>query len=303
MSTEVIQELFHNVESTFETNLKEMQLNIHNRLKLIEEILNATKQKSPSAHHPELDKKLNDLGQALESLNEYTMSQVRTLAYNHDMLEKRVESMESSLRSASEALMTINNTIGSLQKRMDDERPVEAVEAEVEVEETQEAALNAEVDILATEAKAKATLAKAVETLAVEEEEEEEEEEVEDEVETGDEADNEEEEEELDLEAFTYKKKSYARDQNNNVYTVDEDGAADISEIVGIWNPTTKKIDPVPQEEATPELEAFEYQKKTYCRDEKNNVYSVDDDGCADISEIVGIWNPKTKKIERVPQA
>jgi len=235
-------------------------------------------------------KNLEAVASHVNSLEEYAMGEVRTLAYNHDMLEKRVELAESTLRTMVETLQTVNTTLGSLQKRMDDERPVEAVEAEVEVEETQEAALNADTDVVATETKAKKTLAKAVEELEEEEEEEEPEEE-------------EEEEEVPDLESFTYKKKTFARDSENNVYSVDAEGAADISEVIGIWNPVTKTIDPLPQEEETPELEAFEYQKKTYCRDAENNVYPVDADGCADISEIIGIWNPKTKKIDRVPNA
>ena len=267
-------------------------------MKVVEEILTAAKQTAPSGDHPELDKRLNDLEGAFESLNEYAMGQVRTLAYNHDMLEKRVELLESSMRNASEALLTINSTIGSLQKRMDDERPVEAAEVEAEIEETQEAALNADADAAATEAQAKVALAKAVEQL---EEEEDEADKADDEAE-----DDESEEEEPELEAFDYKKKTYARDVNNNVYAMDNDGCADTSEVIGIWNPVTKKIDAVPEEEVQeeePELEAFDYGKKTYARDQNNNVYVLDDEGCADTSQVYGIWNPKTKKIERVPNA
>ena len=109
-----------------------------------------------------------------------------------------------------------------------------------------------------------------------------------------------------ELEAFEYKKKTYARDQNNNVYSMDDEGCADTSEILGIWNPVTKKIDPVPQEEEQEEeleLEAFDYGKRSFCRDQHNKVYSLDDEGCADTSQVYGTWNPKTKKIERVPNA
>jgi len=285
MSTEVIQELCRNIETT-----------LHDRLTVIQDILKTTKQSSLTGDSSAVQAKLIELEHHITNVDEYAMGEVRSLAYNHDQLEKRVELLESSMRKAAETLLTLNHTIGFLQKRIDDERPVEAVEAEVEVEETQEAALNADADAVATEAKAKESMTRAVEELEdegddVDDEEEEEEEE------------EQEEEEELDLESFTYKKKTYARDQNNNVYNLDEEGSADVSEVVGIWNPTTKKIDPVPQEEEVPELEAFDYQKKTYCRDSENNVYSVDADGCADVSEIIGLWNPKTKKIERVPQA
>jgi chromosome segregation ATPase len=218
MSTEVVRELFRNFENT-----------LHDRLKVIEDILTATagaKHVSVSAAPVDLSEvegKISEAVRHIRSVEEYAMGEVRTLAYNHDMLEKRVVSLESSMRSAAETLLTINATIGSLQKRMDDERPVEAAEVEAEIEQTQEAALEEEV----------------VEEEVVEEEveEEAEEEEVEEE---------EEEQEELDLEVLEYRKRTYARDQHNNVYTMDDEGAADVSQIVGIWNPKTKKIDPVP---------------------------------------------------------
>jgi hypothetical protein len=279
MNPELVKELLRSFENK-----------LHDQLMVIQDILTMSKANTEAGDISFVKKNLEAVASHVNSLEEYAMGEVRTLAYNHDMLEKRVELAESTLRTMVETLQTVNTTLGSLQKRMDDERPVEAVEAEVEVEETQEAALNADTDVVATETKAKKTLAKAVEELEEEEEEEEPEEE-------------EEEEEVPDLESFTYKKKTFARDSENNVYSVDAEGAADISEVIGIWNPVTKTIDPLPQEEETPELEAFEYQKKTYCRDAENNVYPVDADGCADISEIIGIWNPKTKKIDRVPNA
>lgn len=294
MNTEVVKELL----DVFDTKLDETKNKLHAHLMVIQDVLKSAKQSSSAGDSLATESKLNQLQSHIASVEEYAMGEVRTLAYNHDQLEKRVELLESSMRKAAETLLTMNDTIGSLQKRMDDERPVEAVEAEVEVEETQEAALNVDADALATEVEAKKSLAKAVEKLQVEEEDADDEQE-----EVDEEEDAEAEDEELDLESFTYKKQTYARDQNNQVYNLDEEGNADVSEVVGIWNPVTKKIDPVPEEEQAPELEAFEYQKKTYCRDADNNVYPVDDDGCADMSEIVGTWNPKTKKIDRVSKA
>ena len=38
----------------------------------------------------------------------------------------------------------------------------------------------------------------------------------------------------------------------------------------------------------------------TYVRDTDNNVYIPDEDGCVDLNEVVGVWNPKTNKIQRV---
>jgi hypothetical protein len=243
MSTEVVRELFRNLETT-----------LHDRLKVIEDILSTTRQtvtNSSNVNPALFEEGLSKLQKHIESLEEYTMGEVRALAYNHDMLEKRVESLERSMKSSIESFLTINNTIGMMQKRMDDEKPVEAAEVEAEIEETQEAALNADVDPVATETKARAALAKAVEELQEEdvveetsEEEEEEEEEVEEEV--IEEEEVEEEVEELELEEFDYKKKTYYRDQNNNVYIADEDGCVDPSAVVGIWNPKTKKIDRVP---------------------------------------------------------
>ena len=194
MSAQVVRELFRNFENT-----------LHDRLKVIEDILNSTKEGGASVDVSTLETKIGEAERYIRSVEEYAMGEVRTIAYNHDMLEKRVELLESSMRNAAETLSTINNTIGSLQARMDDERPVEAAEVEAEIGETQEAALEESVD---------------------EEEEE--------------------EEEELDLEILEYRKRTYARDQNNNVYTMDDEGAADVSQIVGIWNPKTKKIEPVP---------------------------------------------------------
>ena len=234
MSTEVVRELFRNLETT-----------LHDRLKVIEDILSATRQTVNSSNNVNpavFEEGLSKLQKHIESLEEYTMGEVRTLAYNHDMLETRVESLERSMKSSIESFLTINNTIGMMQKRMNDEKPVEAAEVEAEIEETQEAALNADVDPVGAESKARAALVKAVEELE-EEEEEEEEEEVEEEEE---EVEEEVEEEELELEEFDYKKKTYYRDQHNNVYIADEEGCVDPSAVVGIWNPKTKKIDRVP---------------------------------------------------------
>lgn len=203
MSAELVKELLRNFENT-----------LHDRLKVIEDIL--TSANKTSGETADLDPRiLSDVSKRIDkavghiqSVEEYAMGEVRTLAYNHDMLEKRVELLEGSMRKAAETLLSLNDTIGSLQKRMDDGLPVEAAEVEAEIEETQEAALQEQ---------------------EVEEEEEEEE-----------------EQEELDLEAFEYRKRSYAHDQHNRVYNMDEEGAADISEVVGIWNPKTKKIEAVP---------------------------------------------------------
>ena len=232
MSTTVVHELFRNLETT-----------LHDRLRVIEEILRSTKQSVPESD-TSLAERLSLLEKHFLSLDEFATGQVRTLAFNHDQLEARVNQVEGWVRSTLETLRTVNETVGSLQKRMDDEKPVEAAEVEAEIEETQEAALNADADPVGAETKAKAALAKAIqemEEVEVEEEEEEVEEEEEEE-----EEEVVEEEEELELEEFTFKGRTYYRDQNCNVYIADEEGCVDPTEIVGRWNPTTKKIERVP---------------------------------------------------------
>ena len=66
--------------------------------------------------------------------------------------------------------------------------------------------------------------------------EEEEEEEVEEEVE--------EEAQEVELEEFIYKKKTYYKDGENQVYQMDSDGNLDDSPI-GVWNEQTQRIHPM----------------------------------------------------------
>jgi hypothetical protein len=240
MSSEVVRELFRNFENV-----------LHDRLRVIEDILTSTNKVGVSGDLEPIQRNLKQVSDHFQSLEEYTMGQIRTLAYNHDMLEKRVESIENSLKSAVVSFQTINETIGMMQKRIDDEKPVEAAEVEAEIEETQEAALNADIDAVATEQKAQKALVKAIEQLPADEEEVEEEEVEEEEVEEEEVEEEEVEEEEveeeveLEFEEFEYKKKTYHRDQFCNVYIADEEGCIDPNEVVGIWNPKTKKIDRV----------------------------------------------------------
>lgn len=220
MSSDIVRELFRNLENV-----------LHDRLKVIEDIL-GTMRGDTDTSGP-LSDRLSRLEAQFHSLDEYAMGQVRTLAYNHDQLENRVELMEKHFRAMTETLAMVNATVGSLQTRMDDGKPVEAAEVEAEIEETEEAALNADLNASETEKKAHAVLVKAVEELEEEQEEEEEDE-------------QEEEEEELQLEEFEFKKRTYYRDQNNNVYVADEEGCVDPNEVVGIWNPKLKKIERIP---------------------------------------------------------
>jgi len=70
-------------------------------------------------------------------------------------------------------------------------------------------------------------------------EEEVEEEEVEEVV-----VEEEEEEQEVELEEFIYKKKTYYKDGENQVYQMDSDGNLDDSPI-GMWNEQTQRIHPI----------------------------------------------------------
>jgi flagellar biosynthesis GTPase FlhF len=94
-----------------------------------------------------------------------------------------------------------------------------------------------------------------------------------------------EEESEPELKPIKIKKILYYIDSENNLYSETEDGY----EQVGVYDPETKTIKPVEEEEAESEgaveVEDFVYKGATYQRDAENNVYL---DG-----EQVGTWNGK----------
>ncbi len=215
MSVELFQELFRNVETSVQENHKNMQNVLHERLRLIEELLSTTKESvSTSGVSKEKDMILNrleDLEGHFRTLDEYLMGQVRGLTKTQELLELRLATIENSMKMAVENFQTINETIGSLQKRMDDEKPVEAAEVEAEIEEAEEAALNVEEE--------------EVEEAQGEEEQPE-------------------EEEESPYEAiFTYKDRTYvAHKETNQVYILDEEGVLDPDAVIGTWSPKTEKL-------------------------------------------------------------
>ena len=93
-----------------------------------------------------------------------------------------------------------------------------------------------------------------------------------------------EEESEPELKPIKIKKVQYYIDSENNLYSETEDGY----EQVGVYDPETKTIKPVEEEEESEgavEVEDFVYKGTTYQRDAENNVYL---DG-----EQVGTWNGK----------
>ena len=213
MSTEVVivKELISNLKQT-----------LNDRLAVFEDFLVKSKQSVASADLSGIETQLARLESRIHSVDEYAMDQVRTLAFNHDMLEKRVQTLEEKVNTHLHDVIRLIETIEKMQKRMDDEKPVEAAEVEAEIEQTQEAALSEQP--------------------------------VEEEVEADDEAEAEEEEQEEAEEEeegdedryehiFTYQKQDYFLDTlTNNVYIADKDGAIDPEDVKGIWNATTEKM-------------------------------------------------------------
>ena len=59
--------------------------------------------------------------------------------------------------------------------------------------------------------------------------------------------------------------------------------------------------DAQPEEDASLDLVEIEYKGTTYYRDmETNKIYLPDDDGAVDPDAPLGLWNPQTKKIQRL---
>ena len=55
------------------------------------------------------------------------------------------------------------------------------------------------------------------------------------------------------------------------------------------------------EEDASLDLVEFDYKGTTYYRDmETNKIYLPDDDGAVDPDTPLGLWNPQTKKIQRL---
>jgi hypothetical protein len=242
MSIETIRSLFRVLENT-----------LHERLTVIEDVIN--NQAQPS-----------------ESNNGNVEQRVARLENNNSNLElhQRLASLESIFGRLHDDVKSIRWDQIALNRRLDilhanmqlesagsDERPVEAVEAEVELETAEAEALDADIDASEVERGATVALKDAVKALplpvsvsakeaedeeAEEEEAEEAEEEAEDE-EAEEEAEEAEEEAQADVsvEEFIYRNKTYYRDSDNKVYRADEEGDI-LDEVIGVWNPTTKKI-------------------------------------------------------------
>jgi DNA polymerase III gamma/tau subunit len=238
MSNDMVRELFRNLENT-----------LHERLRIIEDIL-SNQRSSGNASLVGVEQQLHDMGTTVRLVEENTMKEIHAMTRKFDTWMQGMNKLEQDM----------NTLRVELRSRKPDERPVEAVQAELEQDLTQAAALDADVDATVVEVNAKQALKKAVQALpspihkvveeeVVEEEEEEvvEEEEEEEEVEEEEvveeeeeEVVEEEEEEEEALTEFTYKGKTYYHDADYKVYVPDEDGA--VGDPVGIYDPQAKRI-------------------------------------------------------------
>lgn len=226
MSSDMIRELFKSLENT-----------LHERLRIIEDILSHSS--ASAAKKPTVAEDVTKIFDAHNLM--------------FDNLNMRMKRLEELLEKKS----PVDPDVG-----------VEAVEAVVALESAETEAMEIASSSLADtdtnegtkiEVAAKVALKKAVEALVPDVEEEEEEvveeeeevEEVEEEEEVVEEEEveevveeeevEEEEEEEVALTPFTFRGKTYYKDNENQVYQEDDEGTV-VPEPIGLWNETMKKI-------------------------------------------------------------
>ena len=237
MSIETIRSLFRVLENT-----------LHERLTVIEDVIgNQSRSSETSNDNVELHQRLASLEGMFGRIHDY----VNSIKAEQIALNRRLDVLHANMQLESAGLRAVPAS---------DERPVEAVEAEVELETAEAEALDADIDASEVERGATEALKDAVKALplpvsvsakeveaedeAEDEGEEEEGEEEGEEVEAEEEAEDEAEPEEeagVSVEEFIYRNKTYYRDSDNKVYRADEEGDI-LDEVIGIWNPTTKKI-------------------------------------------------------------
>lgn len=245
MNTDLVRELFRSLENT-----------LYERVRIIEDILNKTNatQGMPPAPPPSPSPEYEEM-----------MQRWKDLAILVQSLEQRMTGLETNVARIGRLEEAVSRLLTAATEK--EERCVDEVEAELEVETAELEALDADVDASALEIANQQSLRRAVSALPERPEEQEkaaedaddeaeeeleedevEEEEVEEEVSVAEEESDEDgettEEEELAVEEFEYRKRTYYRDTANNVYAADEDGDI-VSEPIGTWNPQTKKIVPL----------------------------------------------------------
>ncbi len=262
MSSDMIRELFRGVETT-----------LYERLRIIEDILVKQRQEGSNPHMEGVEKRLHETAEHMKTVELSTLQQITQLNQKFDSWLEKMSVLEQDINllrinagranrefnALDEKTSVLENDINILRinasaKHQKDDRPVELVQAQLE---QQSGSLDKNVNATIIESNAKVALEKAVRALPavvetqkelVEEEEEEEVvEEVEEEVEEEEgeeEVEEEVEEEEEALTAFEFKGKTYYHDSEYKVYIPDEDGA--VSDPVGIYDPTTKRIRRLP---------------------------------------------------------
>ena len=229
MSNDMVRELFRSFENT-----------LYERLRIIEDILTKNRVENGNTNMVGVEERLHDMGTTIRLVEESTMKEIQSMTRKFDRMMEGMNNLQEE----------INTLRLELRNRKNDDRPVEAVVAELELAVAESAALDADVDATEVEVSAKKALQKAVQalpspnvkqpTVVVEEVEEEEEEEVEVEEEVEEEEVEEEEEEEEALTEFTYKGKTYYHDSEYKVYVPDEDGG--VGDPVGIYDPKLNRI-------------------------------------------------------------
>ena len=247
MSIETIRSLFRVLENT-----------LHERLTVIEDVI-GNQSRSSESNNGDVEQRVARLEDnnnklelhqrvaSLESIFGRIQDDVKSIRRDQIALTRCLDIIHANMQLESAGLRAVPAS---------DERPVEAVEAEVELETAEAEALDADIDASEVERGATEALKDAVKALpapvsisAQEAEDEEEEAEDEDEGEEGEEVEAEEEEAEAEpeeeagvsVEEFIYRNKTYYRDSDNKVYRADEEGDI-LDEVIGVWNPTTKKI-------------------------------------------------------------
>ena len=259
-SLETVRGLIRNLENT-----------LHERLAVIEDVLrlSVADETNECCCNSKLKNNDNDLDGRITRLEKHHLHQrvvtlesmfgrLNSIQVEQLALSRRLDILHANMQLES-AGMRAQPVISFSNVPPSDDRPVEAVEAEVEIETAEVAALDADIDASEVERGAAVALGVAVDALPSEEQEQEQEEEQEDEEQDDEEQEDEEQDDEeqddeeqedqeqedegveVTLEEFTYGKKKYYRDPDNNVYCADEEGDI-VDEIVGVWNPATKKI-------------------------------------------------------------
>jgi hypothetical protein len=284
MSSEIIRELFRNLENT-----------LHDRLKVIEDILQT--QPSSSTNQTVVAR--------LDSLEKYTKGEFTFICSVYDKLAERVTVLEENLTKLLDKIVS--------SKSQEDEKPVEAVEAEIEVEQAEAEALDAENSAVEIETTAKVALQKAVDALPEESAE----------TDSSSEAPQPEFlsdcYENNPLLRFPDDASGYVYDihiPTQEVYKQTADGDKELVGRLGqgkykqwycdassfaVKNRKTDEelsvgFNEEEDAESEEQLTEFVYKKTTYYRDSENKVYSVDEEGDL-ISQPIGIWDETTKKI------